>query len=82
MYSLWLKKVDDGWHLVFNEKPDVWGTQHDSAADVGEVSLTHETAAEPTEKLECTISKDGEDGTLRLAWGPNVWSTHFKAINP
>ena len=82
VYSLWLKKVDDGWHLVFNEKPDVWGTQHDPAADVGEVALTHETSAEPTEKLECTVSKEGEDGTLRIAWGPNVWSTQFKAINP
>ncbi len=82
VYSLWLKKVDDGWHLVFNEKPDVWGTQHDAGADVGEVSLTHETGAEPTKKLECTISKEGEDGTLRLAWGPNIWTAHFKAINP
>ena len=82
VYSLWLKKVDDGWHLVFNEKPDVWGTQHDPAADVGEVALRHEVGAEPTENLECTISKEGEVGTLKIAWGPNVWSTQFKAISP
>lgn len=82
VYSLWLKKVDDGWHLVFNEKPDIWGTQHDSQADVGEVALNHETGAEPTEKLQCTIDKEGEVGTLKIAWGPNVWTAEFKAINP
>lgn len=80
VYSLWLKKSDDGWLLVFNEKPDVWGTQHDPEADVGEVALKHETADDATENLECTISKEGEDGTLRFAWGTNVWTTHFKAV--
>ena len=82
VYSLWLKKSEDGWLVVFNEKPDVWGTQHDPEADAGEVALKHETGAEPTENLECTISKEGEDGTLRFAWGPHVWTAHFKAITP
>ena len=82
MYSIWLKKVDDGWHFVFNKKPDVWGTQHDPAADVGEIPVSYETGAEPTEQLQCTITKEGEVGTLKIAWGPKVWSTQFKAISP
>lgn len=81
VYSVWLKKVAKGWHVVFNAKPDVWGTQHDPAADVVEVPISHETVSEPTEKLECTITNEGGTGVLRIAWGPNVWAAQFKTID-
>ena len=32
-YGLWLKRVDSGWRLVFNNEPDVWGTQYDPVFD-------------------------------------------------
>ncbi len=34
VYSLWLKKVDDGWNLVFNEHADVWGTMYERYMDI------------------------------------------------
>ena len=36
-YSLWLKRAGAGWRLVFNQEPDVWGSQRDPKSDVGEV---------------------------------------------
>jgi hypothetical protein len=40
-YSLWLIPAREGeWTWVFNTKPDVWGTQHDAAADTLKVPVT------------------------------------------
>ncbi len=49
VYGLWLKPVDNGWHLVFNTKADVWGTMHDPAADVAEVPLSYTKSDEPVD---------------------------------
>ena len=46
------------------------------------LSVFGETGDDTTENLECTISKEGEDGTLRFAWGTHVWTAHFKAVTP
>lgn len=81
VYSLWLKKVGDGWHLIFNEKPDIWGTMYDSSRDIGEVALNYVKLGEQTEILEYELSAEGDTGTLRIAWGENVWSTNFSSAN-
>jgi len=39
VYGIWLKKTAKGWNFVFNQKPDVWGTMYDPAANVGEVPV-------------------------------------------
>lgn len=39
VYSLWLKKTDDGWELVFNREADIWGTQRLAEADVASVAV-------------------------------------------
>lgn len=78
-YSLWLKKVGDGWRLLFNNQADVWGTQHDAAADVSEVPLTYAKAATEAKELTFELKAEGDAGTLRLAWGPHEWTTKFTA---
>lgn len=58
VYSLWLQKVDDGWHLVFNDEADAWGTQHNPAADRAEIPIAYrrmETDGEPTVELNGAI---------------------------
>ena len=40
VYSIWLKKVGDGWSLVFNRQPDIWGSGHKAEFDVYEVPMT------------------------------------------
>ena len=41
MYGVWLKRVGDGWHVVFNNEPDSWGTQYDASFDAFEIPLAH-----------------------------------------
>lgn len=82
-YSMWLKRGLDGWRLVFNERVDIWGTQHDAKADVAEIPLAHKTLEEPASRLTIELKEAGERaGTLRLAWGAHEWTAKFELAIP
>ena len=69
VYSLWTKRTEDGWSLVFNNEADIWGSQRNPAADAVEVPLKHSTADEPAEKLTIEFLKVEPGSVLRIAWG-------------
>lgn len=73
VYSVWLKRKGAGWSLVFNTDADIWGTQHDPAADVAEVPLEYSKATEEADKLDITL----ENGDLKYVWGPHVWVAKY-----
>lgn len=79
VYGLWLRKTADGWNLVFNEQPDIWGTQHDPEFDVAEVPLEYSEADEAAEAMKVDLSKpeDGSEGELKIAFGEHVWTAKF-----
>lgn len=77
VYSLWLKKVNNGWSLVFNEHADVWGTMYEAEMDVAEVPLEYTKLEEQTKRLTIDLESRGEGGLLKLAWGAEQWSTPF-----
>ena len=85
VYSLWLKRTEQGWSLLFNQKPDVWGTQHRPDADLGEVALELHLAEPASDrlsaKIEETVAGQG-DAILRLTWGPHTWSAPFRIEQP
>jgi hypothetical protein len=79
-YSLWLKKAGAGWRLVFNQEPDVWGSQHDPKSDVGEVDLAYSKGGEPSRPLGVVLEPLGADRwRMVLAWGPHEWAAPFAA---
>jgi hypothetical protein len=77
VYSLWLKRTHDGWALVVNSQPDIWGTQHEPDADVAEIPLTSAKLDEIQEEFLITLETNGNAGTIRLAWGDTAWSVPF-----
>lgn len=79
VYSLWLKKTADGWSLVFNEKPDVWGTRYDSESDAVEIPLAlADVDGDPQEKFIIQLEQGDDDaGTLKVRWGSQEWSAPF-----
>lgn len=78
VYSLWVRKTDEGWNLVFNEKADVWGTMHDPASDVAEIAIDYKDTEEPTDAMRITL-EDGDGGALlRIVWGRHQWVTAFE----
>lgn len=78
VYGLWLRKTDDGWNLVFNNKPDVWGTMYDPAVDAGEVPLEYSKTELAVDSFTAELKETGENsGTLELTWGDHRWATPF-----
>jgi hypothetical protein len=82
VYSLWLRRTAGGWELAFNEKADVWGTQHDPGADVGAVPLRHTTDGAPVPAFEAALDGAANLGELELRWGTHRWSVSFEAVPP
>lgn len=78
VYSLWLKRVGDGWSLVFNEEADIWGTQHDPSKDVAEIPLTMSTAKAEQQRFTVDLEEQKNTGILRLAWGTTEWTANFR----
>lgn len=79
-YSLWLRKVNDGWHLIFNNEADVWGTQRDPSRDFEEIQLVHESIEEPAEEMAVKITEVDGRGTLAILWGQHRWTTTFEVV--
>lgn len=78
VYSLWLQKTAEGWALRLNNRPDIWGTQRDPAADGPAIPLIHEVrdAKAPTLKYSLTSAEEGA-GRLLIEWGEHAWSAPF-----
>ena len=77
-YGLWLKRVGEGWRLVFNHEPDSWGTQHDPAFDAEEIELEHSEDGLATRSLGATlIPFTAETGRLVIHWGAHEWAADF-----
>lgn len=82
LYSLWLRLDDDGqWTLIVNHEPDIWGTMHDPAKDLGETPLAHSTVEGGKSSLTIDIEPPEGDapGTLELSWGEHRWRTTVTA---
>jgi hypothetical protein len=79
-YSIWLKRAGAGWRLVFNQEPDVWGSQRDPKSDVGEVDLAYAKDGEPSRPLGVALVPTSADRwRLVLVWGPHEWAADFAA---
>lgn len=82
LYSLWLRLDDDGrWTLIVNHEPDIWGTMHDPAKDLGETPLEHSTVEGGKSSLTIDIEPPEGDapGRLKLIWGEHRWQTTVSA---
>jgi hypothetical protein len=78
-YSLWMKKISsDQWHLIFNKKTGIWGTEHSAADDLAEVPLAMSTNPESVEAFTIELAASDEtSGTLKAMWGTAILSADF-----
>ena len=77
-YGVWLKRVEDGWRLVFNNQADMWGTQYEPGTDVAVIPLEVAELETPQEELLVELTEEGGDGRLRIVWGNRAWSAPFQ----
>lgn len=78
-YSLWAKRSESGWNLVFNKQHGQWGTQHDAAQDFATAPLSEEKASESAEMLAISLAQAGSGGALAIHWGEMKLSAGFTA---
>ena len=64
-YSIWAKKISDGWSLIFNSEPDVWGLNHNPASDIAEIPLETSDLAETVEQFTIGLNPI-DDGTAEI----------------
>ena len=77
-YGLWLRRAGGGWRLVFNDEPDVWGTQHNPETDRVEIPLQHTEGHDATRPFAVAVAPSGVDrGRLLVIWGPHEWTAEF-----
>ncbi len=81
-YGLWAKKTADGWNLLINEKPDVWGTQHDPSADVAEIPLTRGKTDADVEQMTIELKEENGAANFIIRWGGDELRTNFKTAGP
>ena len=80
-YAIWLRRVGDGWHFVFNNEPDSWGTRHDPEFDAAEVPTEYARGDRSFRPLGATLIPTGADqGRLLVHWGPHEWTADFTIV--
>lgn len=79
VYSIWLKKTEDGWSMVFNEQADIWGTRRIAEHDSVEVPLELSTVeGDAQKKYVIKLEEAGEGkGVLTMTWGNLKWTADF-----
>jgi len=77
-YSLFAKKMGDGWMLLVNSQTGQWGTQHDASMDIAEIPLMVHPG-EMREQFTVVLHGQGNDGMLHFEWGETVLMAMFKA---
>lgn len=74
-YTLWTLPRVKGADLIINKQIGQWGTEYNSARDLGRAPMQTETLAAPAERFTISIvAADGQRGTLAMEWGPFRWS--------
>jgi len=78
-YSLFMKKVStDQWHLIFNKKTGMWGTEYSEQDDLAEVPLMMSTNPQSVEAFTVELEKINDTtGKIKASWGTSVLSTDF-----
>jgi hypothetical protein len=73
-YSLWTVPHTSGVELIVNSESGQWGTEHDSAKDIGTATLQSEVLATPVEKFAIRVTtRDARHGALVMEWGTFRW---------
>ena len=84
-YSLWAKRVDGAWHLLFHPDAKGWGmpAPKDGYLDV-KIPLKAKALDENVKWLTLEVKKDDKDengGIIRLSWGKEEGSAKFTVVD-
>jgi hypothetical protein len=74
-YTLWTLPHAGQVSLIVNRQTGQWGTEHDTAHDIGMTPLASAVPTTPVEQFTISITgRDQGSGVLALAWGSFLWT--------
>lgn len=80
-YALFAVPQNDQWHLKFNSRSRVWGTEYDAAFDVASIPLQVAPLEEHIEKFKINLKKtDDKTAQLTADWEKTRLSFNFENI--
>ncbi len=80
-YTLWTIPERGQWTLIINRQTGRWGTEYDSAQDLGQVPMTVTPLDPPLEQFTIAIepAKNGS-GVFRMSWDMTQASAPFRVL--
>jgi hypothetical protein len=78
LYTLWTQHTRTGTSLIVNRQVGQWGTQYNSANDIGRVAMQLADAPQHVEDFTITVRSLGQGrGAFDFAWGDKVATAPF-----
>ncbi len=80
-YTLWTVPHKDGVDLIVNKQTGQWGTEYNSAHNLGTAKITMQTLQTPVEEFTISIIRDDtKHGTLVMEWGSFRWTAPIEVL--
>ena len=74
-YTLWTVPHNGAVDLIVNKQAGQWGTEYNSARNLGTTKMTSEALTTPVEAFTISIvPSDSKHGTLIMEWGSFKWT--------
>ena len=76
-YSLWAKKTDSGWLLMFHPQTGIWGMPVKTDGFVAQLPLTQSAGSSSVEQFTIGLSNVGGQAQIKAEWGTAVLTGSF-----
>jgi len=67
-YSIFTMPSKNGWTIMFNKQPSIWGTEYKAENDALRVPMSVETLPGSVELLTIQVVPDDKGGTIEVSW--------------
>jgi hypothetical protein len=77
-YSIFTLPTQTGWTLIFNNQPNIWGTEYNADYDILKIPMQTEALSEPVELLTFAVTPaDKNGGVISVSWDKLKVSVSF-----
>jgi hypothetical protein len=79
-YSIFTLPSKNGWTIMFNKQPNIWGTEYKAANDVLRVPMSVEVLQERAELLTIDLVQTDKGGRIEISWEKMKASVPFSML--
>jgi hypothetical protein len=79
-YSIFTLPSKNGWTIMFNKQPNIWGTEYKAANDVLRVPMSVEVLQERAELLTIELVQTDKGGRIEISWEKLKASVPFSML--